>query len=302
MRVGIIGGAGTLGSAIAFYLATRNLVDEIVLIDVKEQSLRAHVMDMEQAVSALNSTTISSGDWAAMQGCRIIVMAAGAPERNADSRLAYLDDNLSIIRSVAGQLARYCPDAIVINATNPVDVCNYILYALSGMPAHRFIGFSRNDSLRLQWAIGRVLAVPPTDVQAMVIGEHGEAQVPLFSRITVRGEAVELAESQRARVDKLIKTWFTSYVSLNSGRSTGWTSAVTMGQLIELIVNGSEAVVACSAILDGPYGLTGVSIGVPVVLGPAGIAQIVELPLSPDELAGLRAAAKKILELINSVS
>jgi malate/lactate dehydrogenase len=302
MKVGIIGGAGTLGSSIAFYLATKNLVDEIVLIDVKEQILQAHVMDMEQAVSALNSTIISRGDWDAMQRCQIIIMAAGAPERNAGSRLAYLDDNLNIIRSVAGQLARYCPEAIVVNATNPVDVCNYILYTLTGMPAHRFIGFSCNDSLRLQWAIGRVLAVPAADVQAMVIGEHGEAQVPLFSRITVRGDPVKLDETQQADVDNQIKTWFTRYVSLNSGRSTGWTSAVTMGQQIKLIVNGGEDVIACSAVLDGPYGLTGLSLGVPVVLGPDGIAQVVELPLSPDERAGLHAAAKKTVALINSVS
>lgn len=192
MNVGIIGGAGTLGSSIGFYLATKNIIKEIVLLDIKENILRAHVMDMEQAISALNSTIISAGDWDTLRDCRIVVMAASVPERNARSRLEYLADNLNILRNVASQLARYCPQAIVINATNPVDVFNTMLHAFTGMPARQFVGFSRNDSLRLRWAIGRVLAVPVTEVQAMVIGEHGKAQVPLFSRITVQGEAIEL--------------------------------------------------------------------------------------------------------------
>jgi malate/lactate dehydrogenase len=169
------------------------------------------------------------------------------------------------------------------------------------MPARQFIGFSRHDSLRFRWAVGQVLAVPATDDQALVIGEHGERQVPLYSRITVKGKAVELNPAQQAEVYKLIKTWFATYVSLNSGRSSGWTSAVTVGQIIEILVTGSEAVLACSAILEGQYGLAEVSIGVPVVLGPQGITQVVELPLSQEELIGLQAAAKKIRELINSV-
>ena len=302
MKVGIIGGAGTLGSSIGFYLATKNLVEEIVLLDVQENILKAHVMDMAQAIAALNSTGINAGGWEALQGCQIVVMAASVPERNATSRLEYLGDNLNIVRNVAEQLAHYCPEAIIINATNPVDVFNYILYALTAMPARQFVGFSRNDSLRLRWAVGRVLAVPVTDVQAMVIGEHGEAQVPLFSRLTIKGEAVELNPSQRAAVDKLIKTWFTTYVSLKSGRSSGWTSAVTIAEIIEMLVTGSEEMLACSAILEGQYGLRGVSLGVPVVLGPQGIAQIVELPLNQEELSGLQAAADKTKGLLDSVA
>lgn len=302
MKVGIIGGAGTLGSSIGFYLATQNLVEEIVLLDVKENILRAHIMDLEQAIAALNATVISGGNWAALQGCHIVIMAASVPERNTQSRAEYLEDNLKIVRGVAAQLAHHCPAAIIINATNPIDVFNYLLYRLSGLPARQFIGFSRNDSLRFRWSIGRVLAVPVTDIQAMVIGEHGEAQVPLFSRITVKGKAVELSASQRVEVDRLIKTWFNGYVSLNSGRSSGWTSAVTMGQIIERIITGSEELLACSAILDGPYGLADVSLGVPIVLGAEGIAQVVELPLSGEEMSGLQAAARKTKELIHKVS
>ena len=133
-------------------------------------------------------------------------MAASVPERNAHSRVEYFEDNLKIVRNVAGQIARYCPNAIVINATNPVDVFNYILCGLTGMPARQFIGFSRNDSIRFRWAIGKILATPATDIQAMVIGEHGEAQVPLFSMVTVKGKAVELNPAQKAEVNKLIKT------------------------------------------------------------------------------------------------
>ena len=299
MKIGIIGGAGTIGSSIAFYLAVKNVASEIVLIDIKENIVKAHVMDMEQAISELNPTVITAGGFEALAGCDLVIVAASiVAEGSVQLRL---ESNLKLVQIFAAHIARYCPGAAVLTGTNPIDSFNYILYRLTGMPASRFVGYSRNDSLRLRWATGKLLKVPATDVQALVIGEHGPAMVPLFSTVTVKGKHVELSASQQAEIATYLKTWFATYEGLNSGRTAAWTSAVGVGRIVESMVGGSGELNACSAILDGQYGFSGISLGVPVILGRSGIEQIVELDLAPGERAGLAAAAQKTTDLLNSV-
>ena len=266
MKIGIIGGAGLLGSTIAFCISQRSLVAEIVLIDLKENVAKAHVMDMGQAISEHNQTAITFGSWDSLIGCDIVIMTASMPERKVASRIEFLTDNLAIVSTVAANIAKYCPSAAVINATNPVDPFDLIMHDLTGMPAPQFVGFTRNDTLRFRWAVAKVLQVPTTDVEALVIGEHGESQVPLYSTIRVRGQKVELSTDQKAETSLLIKDWFTNYQALQSGRTSGWTSALGVTHLVEAMVKKTGEVLACSAILHGEYGISGVSVGVPVIL------------------------------------
>ncbi len=294
MKVGIIGGAGTLGSNIAFYTALKNLADEIVLVDIKENVAKAIAMDMGQAISEINETEISSGSWDALRGCGIVVNTASMPERSVKSRLEYLENNLSIIKNVAEQIKKYCPKAIVINATNPIDIFNYILHKLTGMPAKQFIGFSGNDTIRLKWAVAKVKGVSTYDVDALVLGEHGDEQVPLFSNIKAKGMPVELTPDEKAMADEMIRNWFLSYQSLDSGRTTGFTSAIGVVRLIEAIVRNTGEILPGSAILTGQYGISDVSVGVPITLGPDGIEMINELQLAQEEIDALKAASEKI--------
>jgi malate/lactate dehydrogenase len=296
LKVGILGGAGGIGSSIGFYLATRGLVEEIVLIDVKQNVATSHAMDIQQAASELNSTIIRAGDWEALSGCGIVIMAAGSIQHNS------LENNLKIVSEVAPRIARYCPDAAVITVTNPIDPFNYILHKISGMPAQRFVGYSRNDTARLRTAIAKRLEVQVSDVAAMVIGEHGQAMVPLFSSVTLKGKRVELSSGQRYDILNYLKTWFASYEGLNAGRTAAWTSAVGIAHLVEAMVKNTGEILACSAVLEGQYGISEVSVGVPVVLGLTGIERIIELPLSEEETTGLRAAAEKMSGTLKKLS
>jgi malate dehydrogenase len=136
----------------------------------------------------------------------------------------------------------------------------------------------------------------------MVIGEHGQGMVPLFSRVSVKGERVELSSGQRADILNYLKKWFANMEALNAGRTAAWTSAVGVCHLVEAMVKGTGEVLACSAVLQGQYGISGVSLGVPAVLGPTGIERIVELPLSDEETTGLRVAAEKISATLKKLS
>jgi malate dehydrogenase len=316
-KVAFIGGAGTVGSSAAFRLATLDIASEIVLIDARPNLAMSHVMDLEQAVAEISGSRIVGGEWADVAGCDIVVLSASLPERNVASRDEYLAGNLDIVRKAAEHLAA-CPEAVVVVATNPIDVFTYVLAELAGGAPSRFLGYSYNDTLRFRWALARTLGAAMADVDALVLGEHGDMQVPLFDLVSIKGEPAGLTERQRREVETATRTWFSTYQGLNAGRTSGWTSAMGIARLVAAMVGASEADVAiagdpappggvggslpCSAILQGEYGLSGVSLGVPVVLGPGGVRQIVELPLTRVERSQLHAAADKVRGLIDRAS
>ncbi|MBU2600955.1 MAG: malate dehydrogenase [Actinobacteria bacterium] len=300
-RVCIIGGGGTVGSAAAFRLAALGIAEEVVLLDARANMAQSHAMDLEQAASVMAGTGVRAGTWEDLAGAGIVIFAAGLPERNVASRDEYLAGNLSIVREAAGHVASLCPDAVVIVATNPVDVFTAAFAKLTGIDDRHVLGYSLNDTLRLRWAVARVLGESARDVEALVLGEHGEMQVPLFDRISVRGRPVVLTAGQEREADVSIRSWFTTYQGLNSGRTSGWTSAVGLATVVGAIVEGGSEILPASAVLHGEYGVTGVSLGVPVRLGSRGVEEVVELPLTAAQSSAFHAAARKIGELLDGV-
>lgn len=302
LRIGIIGGGGTVGSAAAFRLAALDLADEIVLVDAREHMARSHAMDLEQAASELGSTRVGAGTWTDLAGCGVVVLSASLPERNVASRDEYLRGNVSIVREAAAHLAAECPDAVVIVATNPVDVFTTVLARLGGRPTRSVLGYSWNDTLRMRWAVARILGEPVADVGATVIGEHGDLQVPLFDRITLRGKPVALSLEQEREAEEAVRSWFATYQGLQSGRTSGWTSAIGIARLVAAIVHGSAELLPVSAFLEGEYGVSGISLGVPARLGPGGVEEVVELRLDRSQMEAFRAAATKVGRLVDEVS
>ena len=293
MKVGITGAAGLVGSTTAFYLAVQDLVEEIVLIDINEKLLLAHTWDMEQAVMDVSHTRITSGGLEALAGCGLVIHCASVNESNAKSRDECLDQNCAILRSIAQAVAAWCPQAILITAANPVDVLNYVLYRETGFPRERVIGFSRNDTLRLRWAISKREGIPMESVDAISIGEHGFATVPLFSRILVDGRPHPYDSAAQEEIRGAIVNYYTNYQNLRTGRSSGWTTAVSLVQVCRKILLDDPAPVPCSVVLQGEYQLEGLSLGVPVRLGSGGLREILEVPMDAGERAGFLAAAQK---------
>lgn len=294
MKLSIIGGGGTLGSTAAFVIAQQNLVEEICLIDIKENIAKSHEMDMGQAVAGLSRTKISSGGMDALAGSQLVMITVGIPETKVASRVEYLDGNIKIIKDLSGKIKQLAPDAIIITATNPLDVMNTALLHYTGYPAERLIGFSQNDSFRFRWAIAKVLHIDINTVDAIVLGEHGEEQCPIFSHIKVDGEKVDLSSEQREEVAQIISDWFTEYQSLNSGRTTGWLSGVNLANYVRAIVNDTKERIPCSAI-----GSDGISIGQLASIGKNGIEQIVDLDMDASEAKQFTAAKEKIRNLVN---
>ncbi|NLN07647.1 MAG: hypothetical protein GX167_08520 [Firmicutes bacterium] len=296
-KVAIIGGGGTVGSTAAFCLARRNILAEIVLFDARENMARSHAMDLEQAVGHAAETIIRAGDVDALAGAEIVIITAGVPERRVASRNEFLAGNRVIIREVSRLVREKCPDAVIITASNPIDVLNYELYRLTGFPPGKIIGLAENDSVRFRWAVARHAGVPVSAVSALAIGEHGES-IFLFDTVRIHGKRPDFSRAVKQEIREMVQNWFRQYQELDSMRSSGWTSGENLAALTAELVRPAGRVFVCSAIMQGQYGISDVSLGVPVRLGPEGIREIIELPLSADELSQLQAAARRIREML----
>lgn len=296
MKLGVIGGAGVVGSAVAFYAAANALVDEIILYDVKANFATNHAMDIGQGTCLISHTKTMAGEFEALSECDIVVIAAGVPETGAASRDVYLEGNMKILTGLAEKMSSWPQEQIIVSATNPIDVLNYRFAQMLPGPKERFIGFASNDTLRFKWAISLETGIDASLIDAYVLGEHGDSQVPVFSLISRKdtGQAISLNEAQSASTLKRVDSWFEHITGLNAPRTMGWTSAVGIGQVIAAITGRTDDVIRCSVIPDNQYGISGISIGLPVRLGAGGVKEIIEIPLTDGEKVKLAAAVDTI--------
>ena len=301
MKVTIIGAAGTLGSCAAFIIAVNKLADELLLIDPWENMLKAHWMDLTTA-GAGQDVLVRKGTFADMGGSDIVVVTAGAPSGVISSRSELITGNLPIIKENAEKIREYCPDAIVITETNPVDPLNYATYLMNRQAGRKkFIGYTLNDTFRLRMWTADAIGVKPSLVQGVVIGEHGHSQVMLFSSLRVDGKPVHLDEATKKRIRSLPPQTLHDYETLQPKRTAGWTSAVGTAAVINAIKNNTREIIPCSAVLEGEYGCHDLSMTVPAVIGRDGIHDIKILEMAKDEQAALENTVSVLRPLMQYV-
>ena len=299
MKVTIVGGSGVVGSTTAYRLAQDGKASEIVLVDLRRNLGEAHALDIEQAVVHRSNALVRAGDTVDTKNSDVVFVTVSVPKRDVEvSRREYLAVNLRIVFETIIPIVKESPSALWIIASSPVDPLVYLMRQAFSMHREKVIGLNRNDTSRFRWAISRTLSVPSTAVEAFVLGEHGETQVPIFSSIRIRGELVSLTAMQRSQVKGEMDNFFVKWNQLQTGRTAGWTSAESAGDIISSLGSGDGRVWPCSVTLDGEYGLKGVSIGVPVRLGSGRVQEIVEFILDPAEREELEASAVSIRDMI----
>ena len=293
MKVAITGGAGGVGSSVAFNLLLAEHPYEVLLFDTRANMVTSHTMDFEQVLEQGVSGSVRAGTDGEQGEADVVIAAGAAPLTVNNSRMVYLADNAAIIDALLDHLPADWP-GILILVTNPVDpLCTWAL-GRSGIARERLLGYTLNDSLRLRTAIAAELGVAPGRVEAWVIGEHGDGSVALFDRVRVDGEPVALGAAARERALEFLHGWYSRHVALDSGRSSTWTSGLGIARMVEAIRADSGELWPASVVLAGEYGIDGAALGVPVRLGRAGVAGLPEWDLGPDEAAALRAGADTV--------
>jgi malate/lactate dehydrogenase len=284
MKIAIMGGAGTLGSCIAYTLALKGLTDELVLLDINHNLLLAHIMDISTAITGIQNTKIWAGCDEDLHHSDIVIVVVGVPFISNSSRLDMLRDNLLLMKEIIQKIETYCPEAIVITATNPVDSINLGMFLMSTvLDRKKLLGYNLNDSIRFQMAVAKELGNKSTEVEALALGEHIEALALIFSSIRVNKQPITMSNETKQRLKIEVPNIIKSYINLGINRTAGWTSAAGILQMVESIITDSKRVTPCSAVVNGEYGFKEISIGVPVTLGKKGIDRIIELDLTPDE-------------------
>ncbi|RMG02794.1 MAG: malate dehydrogenase [Nitrospirae bacterium] len=301
-KVAVIG-AGNVGATLALYIA-KDGISDVLLYDIKEGLPQGKALDILEA-TPLWSRSVSvkgSNNLKDIEGSDIVVITAGAARKPGMSRDDLLHINASVIKSVSVELEKLCPDAVVIVVTNPMDVMAQYCWEVCCFPAKRVMGMGGVlDSARFRTFVALELGVSPADVEALVLGGHGDQMVPMPRFTTVRGVSItELLDEQtiNALIDRTRKGG-AEIVSLLQTGSAYYAPAAATYQMVRSVLLDEKRVLPAATYLDGQYGVSGYYVGVPVVLGKNGVERIIELPLTEEENRYFQTSVKAVSELVN---
>ncbi|XP_060179972.1 L-lactate dehydrogenase B-like [Lycium barbarum] len=310
-KISVIG-VGNVGMAIAQTILTQGLVDELALVDAKPDKLRGEMLDLQHAAAFLPRTKIvASVDYSVTSGSDLCIVTAGARQNPGESRLNLLQRNLALYKGIIPELVKYSPESILLVVSNPVDVLTYVAWKLSGFPANRVIGSGTNlDSSRFRFLIADHLDVNAQDVQAYIVGEHGDSSVALWSSISVGGvpvlsflerQQIAFEKETLEKIHKQVVQGAYEVISLKG--YTSWAIGYSVANLAYSIIRDQRRIHPVSVLAKEFYGIDGgnVFLSLPAQLGRSGVLGVTNVHLSDDEIQQLRNSAKAILEVQNQL-
>jgi len=304
-KISIVG-AGRVGESTAQMLAIQKLAQQIVLIDLDEQYAKGVALDIQETspVYHFDADLIGTSDIANIKDSNIVIITAGMPRKPGMDRADVLTTNLKIVDQIMDGIIKHAPDAYVIVVSNPVDVLTYYAIKKANWPRNRIIGQAGIlDSMRMSSFIAMETDYSINDIQAMVLGGHGDTMVPLPRFTTVSGISIEHLLDQNT-IDNLIqrtRDGGAEILNLKQKSSAYDAPGAAVTIMVEAIVHNKHRLLPCITMLEGEYGQTDIAIGVPVVLGENGVEKIVELDFTVDEQKAFDASAQVIKSLINEI-
>lgn len=304
LKVTVVG-AGNVGGTAAQRLAEKNAY-EVVLVDIAPGLPQGKALDMTQAgpVCGYDSRVVGTNGYDETAGSSVAIITSGIPRKPGMSRDELLATNAKIVTGVVKELVKRSPDIILVLVTNPLDAMTYVAHKVSGLPKQRVLGMAGVlDSARFRSFIAAELNVPSGDVQAMVLGGHGDTMVPLLKHTTVKGRPI--AEClPKDKLDVLVKRTRdggAEIVNLLKTGSAFYAPSAAVVDMVEAILKDQKRVLPCAVRCDGEYGINGLFVGVPARLGRKGVEGIEQYDLSPDEKTALAASAQAVKELCAAV-
>ena len=304
-KISIVG-AGRVGESTAQMLAIQKLAQQIVLIDLDEQYAKGVALDIQETspVYHFDADLIGASDIANIKDSNIVIITAGTPRKPGMDRADVLAINLKIIDEIMDGVIKHAPDAYVIVVSNPVDVLTYYANRKANWPRNRIMGQAGIlDSMRLSSFIAMETDYSINDIQAMVLGGHGDTMVPLPRFTTISGISIEHLLDQNT-IDNLIqhtRDGGAEILNLKQKSSAYDAPGAAVTIMVEAMVHNKHRLLPCITMLEGEYGQSDVAIGVPVVLGENGVEKIVELNFTVDEQKAFDTSAQVIKSLINEI-
>jgi len=304
-------GAGRVGSTCAFTLMMNNLAGEIALANRTVEKAKGEALDIAHGVPLLNTTRIVYGGYECCQGAHVVVITIGAAQKPGETRLELIQRNAAIFRETIPQIARYAPDSILLIVSNPVDVLTYLTIKFSGFPSQRVIGSGTVlDTARLRFEMQKTDPCDFRDINAYVLGEHGDSEVIPWSIVSIGGmlldpRAVEYFGSEekvkalKAEAEGNVRN--AAYEVIRCKGSTHYAVSVCVARIVEAIIRDQRSVLTVSTLLEGEFGINDVCLSIPSVVGKEGIIMRLNPSLNEKEIDQLRASASAVRKVIDSV-
>ena len=306
MKVSIIGGGGLVGSSAAYALQCGGKVSHLCLIDANKDAALGHATELLHGASLTSDVRVSAGDMSDVATSNIVVITAGLRRKPDESRLDLINRNVDLFLGLLDQAktAGLEESSYLLVVSNPVDILTYLAVQRSGLPWQRVLGLGTQlDTARFRSYLGKRLQVPATQVQAMILGEHGDSMVPIWSSATVAGLPLEqwpgFTPTLQKEVFEETKTAGATVIKLKGGSS--FAVGLSIREVVESLALDSRRVLPVSTLQHGLYGVRDVCLSVPTVVGCGGARQQVELPLTSKERLGIQQSARVLRDIIDQV-
>ncbi|NHN41724.1 malate dehydrogenase [Halorubellus sp. JP-L1] len=302
-KVSVVGAAGTVGAAAGYNLALRDVVDELVFVDIpdKEDETVGQAADANHGVAYDSNTTVRQGSYADTAGSDVVVITAGIPRQPGQTRIDLAGDNAPIMEDIQSSLDEHNDDYVSVTTSNPVDLLNRHLYEAGDRDRNKVVGFGgRLDSARFRYVLSERFDTQVQNVEATILGEHGDAQVPVFSKVRVDGRDPSFSGDEKEEILGDLKQSAMNVIERKG--ATEWGPATGVAHMVEAILNDTGEVLPASVKLQGEFGHEDVALGVPVKLGANGVEEVVEWDLSAYEREQLGEAVDKLSEQYDEIA
>ena len=302
-------GCGFVGASIAFSLIQRGLFSELVLIDRNQEKAEGEAMDLSHGLPYIAAMDVYAGGYDDLSDCALIVITAGANQKPGQTRLELIGQNVEILNSIIPQITARPFEGILLIVSNPVDVLTYAAFRISGYPAHRVMGSGTVlDSARLRYLLGEHLNVDSRSIHAVIVGEHGDSELAVWSGANVSGVPLDDFCEMRGhtghreaeqRIYEDVRD--SAYEIIKRKGATYYGIAMAVARIAECIMKDERAILPVSVVLGGQYGLRDLALSIPSIVGRRGVEQILEIPLADGERDALRSSAGQLREVIEGL-
>lgn len=306
-------GAGSVGSTIAYTLSNEDIASEIVMIDVNKQKVAGEVMDIIQGASFRDPISVIAGDYEDASDSDIVIITSGIARKPGQTRIELTQTNVDILKDITPKIVSVAPNALYIIVSNPVDIMTYVFTKISGLPERQVIGSGTLlDTGRLRYALSEYFDIAQRNIHAYVLGEHGDSSFVAWSLAKISGASVDdYAEMMRTygkEFDDLDKAAMEEYVHKSGGKiienkgATFYAVSVSVCRLCSLLLSAHNSISTVSTMLHGEYGIEGVCLSMPNLVGPDGATGKVPVHLTDEEVEKLRHSAKVLKDVIAQIS
>ncbi|MFW6359277.1 MAG: L-lactate dehydrogenase [Chroococcales cyanobacterium] len=306
---GVIIGAGQVGMSCAYSMLIQNTLDEMVIYDINREKLAGEVMDLVHGLPFVEPTAVKAGTLEDGEDADIVIITAGAKQKPGETRLDLVNRNVKIFKDLIPQIVRSCPKAILLLVTNPVDIMTYITLKLSGLPPSMVFGSGTVlDTARFRYLLAQKFEIDPRSLHAYIIGEHGDSEVPVWSKVNVSGMPLFDLDGSEGRAEDVdgTKEIFeqvknAAYEIIQRKGATCYAIGLGVTQIVKAVLRNQNRVFTVSSLIEDFEGINDVCLSLPAVVNSQGVSRVLKLPLTPAEKQQLQRSAHVLRQTIDKL-